>query len=86
MEIDMWISGFNMPGYLCDVEPSEHEDWTDARNSLVWWLEQAYDQEDDLIGNEILKYIALLERSDEPQEVGFNVANYHWFINQINGD
>ena len=79
----MWISGFNMPGYLCDVEPSEHEKWTDARDSLVWWLEQAYENEDDQFGNEILKYIALLERSDEPQDVGFNVANHHWFITNI---
>jgi len=79
----MWITGYNMPGYLCDAEPTEHEEWTDARDSLVWWLEQAHENEDDQFSNEILKYIALLERSDETQEVGFNVANNHWFITNI---
>ena len=79
----MWISGFNMPGYLCDVEPTEHEEWTDARDSLVWWLDQAYENEDDVTGKEILKYIAMLERSNNPQEVGFNVARNYWFINKI---
>ena len=79
----MWVAGYNMPGYLPDAEPSEHEDWTSARDALVWNLEQAFDEEiDNQVNKQILKYIALLERSDEPQEVGFNVANYHWFITQ----
>ena len=39
----MYVSGFNIPGFLPDADPTEHETLADAKESLVWWIEQYID-------------------------------------------
>ena len=35
-----WVAGVNLPGYMPDMEPSAFETFEDARDFLVWLLEE----------------------------------------------
>ena len=82
MEIDMWITGYNMPGYMPDAIPSAHESWQEARDVLVWNLDNILMNDYDGDRMEVLKFITLLERTTEPQEVSFNADGYVWWISK----
>lgn len=80
-----WASGWNMPGYLPDVEPMEGT-WEDARAALVEALLQAADDwfEDDFEQSELYEQAAgkLCDApADEPAHV--TIGNYVWWIERV---
>jgi hypothetical protein len=87
-----WVVGFNMPGYMPDSEPSEHETFEDALASLIWELEQAVDhlppydectEEEKDEADELGEAIASLGAIATPRELGFTIGSYHYFLSKL---
>lgn len=45
-----YVSGTNMPGYMPDAEPSEHDTFDEAKRAIIWCLkheEECQDTEEE---------------------------------------
>lgn len=73
----MWIVGYP------ESPATRHETWNEARDALVWSLDNLLLTEfRDFPRKSILKLIALLERCSEPQEVNYCAAGRYWWIEE----
>jgi len=83
-----WAAGFNMCGYLPDMEPNHCAEWSDARDSLVWHIEQNAEQTDDADEANELQELAhhLNELNEVYGEFGATVCGRHYWISRSSND
>ena len=87
----VWSSGWNIPGYLPDVEPlnfetDEQDAWEQARDALACALEEARDdfQEDDPAVAAL--YVSTLEelmRAEPDSNITLRCGNCVWWVQEV---
>ena len=81
----VWSSGWNIPGYLPEVDPMNFDTWVDARDALSEALHQAAD--DTSIPHAehqaYLDAIDRLSRAEDGIDWCERVGNYVWWVQQI---
>lgn len=84
-ERKVWSSGWNIPGYLPEVDPMNFDTWVDARDALSGALHQAAD--DTSIPHAehqaYLDAIDRLSRAEDGIDWCERVGNYVWWVQQI---
>lgn len=56
----MWVSGYNVSGFMSDNEPLESDTWEGARDYLLWELERT-DFDDPTLAAQVDAAIACLQ-------------------------
>ena len=80
----VWSSGWNVSGYLPEVEPMNFPTWVEARDALVEALHEAMDV--SMSDEEATLYdaaIADLNTAEEGIDWCWRVGNYVWWVQQI---
>lgn len=78
-----YISGSNMPGYMPDSEPQEHETLEEAKESLIWLIDQYIDHIADC-EEEYSKEEAILAEFEaaKPQTCNVYIGDYVYWISE----
>lgn len=81
----VWSSGWNIPGYLPDVEPLNFPTFTAAKDALIEALEQARDDYPESLRQQALYRAAIAEVRGQPDDQDFwlRVGNYVWWVQRI---
>jgi hypothetical protein len=81
-EVDIWVAGWNMPGYMPDNPPFLFVDWDNARDYLAEEMERALDEmgegAEDPGYAEAAEY--LVHKLPGNAEYGQTIGAYHWFL------
>jgi hypothetical protein len=87
-----WVVGYNMPGYMPDSEPHEHEDYEEAKAQLIDELAFARDDAEEDTANDpakkaecedLTKAIGLLMAPNVKGEQGFTIGKWHYFLSEV---
>lgn len=82
-DIDLYSAGWNMPGFLCDSEPTLFLDSDDALEYIADSAKDSIDTELD--DNEQDKLIGIVDswKSENNGEFGCTFGQYHYFVNRL---
>lgn len=77
---EVWYAGYNMPGYMPDEPPEACDTFQEAKDHILWLLNEALEQEEE--GSKFETQLkAAIERAEaETDEFGFYCANYFYFV------
>lgn len=78
--VKRWVCGWNMPGYLPEMDPMECETWEAARDALLFELER-YETDDESEMGEIDAAIAFFSAAaQQGRGCSYSVGRYAYFI------
>ncbi|WP_429498799.1 hypothetical protein ACQUFY_05740 [Robbsia andropogonis] len=86
---DFFVVGYNMPGYMPDMEPTEYDDADDAIEALRSYLQERLDELEDDVDRENAGFTAeqveelraaLDAAPDDNGEIAFTVCGYAYWV------
>jgi len=84
-EVPLYCAGWNMPGYMHDVEPSLYLDADDAIAYIQESAKHAAEQDDDVTAEDAAERGEQIAdwRADARGEFGRTIGGYHYFVTQV---
>lgn len=78
-----YVSGSNIPGFMPDSEPTEHDSLQEAKDSVIWWIEQYIDCMADC-GEDYSKEESILAEfvAAKPQTCNVYIGDYVYWIQE----
>lgn len=78
----VWVAGYNMPGYMPDSVPEAFDSFEDARDYVYNVASESVEFNSDMLESEPSEYVKSLVSAikDQSDEFGVTIGNYHYFV------